>query len=595
MCESSTGNSGWPLNAFALPDGKPFFAGTYYSKPGWINLLKQIATAYKQQNKKVVLQAEALTKGIGDLEFSVLQNDSTYAVIDKRSYQNLFDSVYKKMDLVYGGIKGSPKFPMPSNLEFLLQYYLLTRDENALFAVTNTLTKMALGGIYDHLGGGFARYSIDSLWRVPHFEKMLYDNGQLMSLYAHAYQVTKNDFFKNIVNEIAAFVERELTLPEGGFYSSLNADTEEGEGGFYSWRNQEIKKIIGDQSADLILAYFNISEQGNWKKEKNILYASNTPQEFARINNLNQEAFTSVLATAKTALLQERNKREKPATDNKIITAWNALMLKGYLDAYAALGEQGFLNKALKNARFLENTMLKKDGSLFRNYANGKHSVPAFLDDYAFLARSFIRLYQLTFDKHWLSIARQLTDHALQNFYDPKSGMFFYTSTNATNIVRKLEIADNAIPSSNSVMAEVLYNLSIYFERDDYLKKSSLMLGKLSSQMKSGTVYYAQWCFLAGLFAHGTNEIAIMGKDALSKNHQLQQTYLPQAIFMGSEEEENLPLLENKLSPGKTLIYVCTNKTCKMPVTEVNAALTQLHKPVRLKQQNPKIAERGFY
>ncbi|MBK5270303.1 MAG: thioredoxin domain-containing protein, partial [Bacteroidia bacterium] len=298
-CQLISGNSGWPLNAFALPDGKPFFAGTYFAKPNWISLLNRIATAYKEQNKKVVLQAEALTNGIADAGLSLLNNDTEETIFNKQTYNNLFDSVYKLIDLKYGGIKGTPKFPMPSIVEFLLEYYQLTGEKKALDAANTTLTQMALGGIYDHVGGGFARYSTDSLWRIPHFEKMLYDNGQLMSVYAHAYQLTRNDFYKNVINEIASFVERDLASDEGGFYSSLNADTEKGEGEFYTWPYDEIKKITGDKSFDLIAHYFNISQQGNWERDRNILFASQTPEKFAIDNNLPPTDFNSILSNAK--------------------------------------------------------------------------------------------------------------------------------------------------------------------------------------------------------------------------------------------------------------------------------------------------------
>ncbi len=577
-CQLISGGGGWPLNAFALPDGKPFFAGTYYAKESWINLLNQITKAYKDQYQKILLQADALTNEIGKIDPGFLQTDGQAGIIDNTVYKNFFDSLQTQIDFSNGGLSGTIKFPMPSVWEFLLQYNYLNNEHKALEAVNITLKAMALGGIYDHIGGGFARYSTDKLWRIPHFEKMLYDNGQLMSLYAHAYQVTKNSLFKNIVEEIALFIGRDLTSPEGGFYSSLNADTEEGEGVFYTWTFDEIKKNSGLKQTDLIASYFNISPEGNWEAGKNILYTSFTPGEFALTNNLSLNDFTSLLNNTKKTLLTERNKRTRPATDDKILASWNALMLKGYLDAYTAVGNEAYLKRALKNARFVEHNMLRKDGQLWRNYKDGKTSVSGFLDDYALLAKAWIRLYQVTFDKHWLLLARQVTDYAIGNFYDSKSGMFYFTPDNSTDpVVRKLEIQDNAIPSSNSVMAEVLFNLSVYFENSDYLEKSTTMVSKISGITKEETPYYTQWYFLAGLLAHGTNEVAIIGKDALQKNLELQKNYLPGCINMGSTNEENLPLLENKKQEDKTLIYVCKNRTCKMPVEDVGKALMQIH------------------
>ncbi len=242
-CQLISGNAGWPLNAFTLPDGKPFFAGTYYSKGSWISLLKQIGAAYKNQNNKVVLQAQTLSRGIATLEFSVL-TDSTGDIADTTTYQNLFENLYRKMDLSFGGLSGTPKFPNPSALEFLMQYYFFKKDKRALDVVTTTLTRMALGGIYDQIGGGFSRYSTDSLWHIPHFEKMLYDNAQLLSVYTHAYQLTGNEFFKKIVQEITGFVQRDLNNSGNGYFSSVNADTKDGEGEFYSWRSHELKNNL---------------------------------------------------------------------------------------------------------------------------------------------------------------------------------------------------------------------------------------------------------------------------------------------------------------------------------------------------------------
>ena len=577
-CQLISGNSGWPLNAFALPDGKPFFAGTYYSKQSWINLLKQVAAAYNNQNNKVVLQAQTLSSGIASLEFSVL-TDSAANIADKRTYHNLFENLYRKMDLSFGGLKGNPKFPIATSLEFLLQYYSVTEDKRALDAVTTTLTQMALGGIYDQIGGGFARYSIDSLWRIPHFEKMLYDNAQLLSVYAHAYQLTGNEFFKKIVEEIAAFVQRDLNNPDNGYFSSVNADTKDVEGEFYSWRSGELKNTLST-NYELIADYYNVSDAGNWKENKNVLFASQTPILFAQKNNIDAALFSKQLTETKQALLIVRNKREKPSIDDKVLTSWNALLLKGFLDAYTALGHKSYLQNALSLARFLENKMIQKNGRVWRNYKNEKTFIGGFLDDYALLSKAFIRLYQVTFNKHWLDLSKQLADYAVKNFYDPASGMFYYTERQSDqNVIQKIELTDNSIPSSNAVMAEVLYSLSVYFENEDYMDKTKHMFSKIYAQLqKEGTNFYASWCFLAGWFSYGTNEVAIMGTEAIDKNLDLQKTYLPSCLFLGSNREENLSLLEGKEVPGKTFVYVCTNKACQLPVEATAKALDQLKK-----------------
>lgn len=570
----SSEGCGWPLNAFALPDGKPFFAGTYYPKENWMNLLRQVADAYQNQNQKVLMQAEALTNEIRNADLDFIKAGNGSAIADKTIYKNFFDSLYTQVDHTNGGLSGTQKFPMPSVWEFLLQYNYFSKDSNAIAAVTKTLTEMAWGGIYDQIGGGFARYATDRQWRVPHFEKMLYDNGQLMSLYAHAYQVTKNKLFIDIIEGIALFIESELTSEEGGFFSSINAVTEDGEGEFYAWTYNEMKKILGDQQPELTIEYFGVSPKGNWKDKKNILFAAASPAEFSLSKKIPDKEFDELLTKSKGMLLKERNKRIKPSVDYKILTAWNAIMLKGYLDAYTVLGDQKYFISALKNAKFLEASMLRKDGQLWRNYSMGKASVDGFLDDYSLTAKAFIRLYQVTFDMHWLLLSKRVTEYAIKNFYDQEQGLFFYTNISSKDVLlRKMELQDHVIPSSNSVMAEVLFNLSVYFEDDDYLEKATSMVSKLSVKSKRESPFYTQWYYVSGLLANGVNEVAIMGKDAINRNIELQKNYLPGVLFMGSVKSEDLPLLENKMPENRTLIYVCTNRVCKMPVEDLEKAL----------------------
>jgi len=574
-CQLISGGGGWPLNAFALPDGKPFFAGTYYSKSGWLSLLKEISKAFKEKHDLVVKQADGLTKGIADEEFSFYKVDSTAVVINNQAYQNLFDSVYLKTDTINGGIKGSPKFPMPAVTEFLLQNYYFTGNKKALDAASITLNKMALGGIYDHIDGGFARYATDKEWHIPHFEKMLYDNAQLISLYTHAYQITQNDFYKTIITETISFVERNLASTYGGYYSSLNADTEDGEGLFYAWKESDFKKVTG--SENLMAEYFNVTSLGNWNKGNNILFSSYTPQEFAILKNQTPDQFITLLNKTQKSLLEVRNKRAKPTADTKILTAWNAMMIKAYADAYVATGTEEYLAKAMNVAKFLEKNMLSNNGSLKRNFKEGKTSINGFLDDYAWTASAFIKLYSVSFDINWITLAKQITDHATKNFYSKDAGLFYYTASNDPKLaVRKMEVDDDAIPSSNSVMAGVLHSLGVIYDDSSYNNISKRMLRSVVTKVDLFPAYHAQWCNLAGLFSHGTYEVVVMGKDAISKNKELQKKYLPNCVIMGETDKENLPLLENKMPENKTLIYVCTNKVCKKPVENVSEAWNQV-------------------
>jgi hypothetical protein len=434
---------------------------------------------------------------------------------------------------------------------------------------------MALGGIYDHVAGGFARYATDSLWRVPHFEKMLYDNGQLVSVYAHAYQVTKDPFFKNVLIETLNFVEKTLAAPGGGYYSSVNADTEAGEGEYYAWNKRDFVKVSGVDG--LLAEYFHLSDAGNWKPGNNILYASQTPEEFATEKKIPPVEFAAKLTTIKTNLYNERNKRIKPAVDTKIITAWNAIMLKGYADAYAATGTEEYLLKARSLAAFIEKNMLGKDGSLKRNFKDGKALITAFLDDYAWTATAFERLYEVSFDDHWMLLSKQLTDYALDNFYNEQNGLFFYSVKQTDLVLRKTEISDDAIPSSNAVMANLLYKTGIVYNDSNYNNRAVKMYYAVASSIKKMPRYYMQWCSFAALLSSKSYDVVIVGKDATVKNKELQQYYLPTSIVMGSTGEENFPLMQSKSVPGKTLVYVCTNKMCKRPEEEISKALLQIN------------------
>ena len=570
-----SGNAGWPLNAFAVPDGKPFYAATYFPKEQWMNVMKQILDAYKNDYANVAKQADAITKGIQTSELiSVAENNQ--ATINKKMYADIFADWETQLDFVNGGLSGSPKFPMPVVWEFLLQNNYLTGNKKSLEAVTTTLDAIAKGGIYDQLGGGFARYSTDSLWKAPHFEKMLYDNAQLVSLYAHAYQVTANPVYSKVIQETLDFVKSEFTSPQGGFYSSINADSEGVEGKFYVWTKTEIEKLLDKSSAILFFDYYNISDSGNWEVGKNILFKKNTDEDFASKHSITTQELDAEISGIEDKLLKERNKRMHPTTDDKILTSWNALMLTGYVDAYLALGKEEYFEAALTNAKFIEKSMMEDGGHLWRSFKDGEVSIDAFLDDHALLAKAFIKLYQATFDIHWLEVSRTLADYAILHFHDPKTGLFYYTSDEAEPlVVRKMEGSDNVIPSSNSVMADVLFRLGEYFDNENYRSLSKAMVNQMTESITVGGPYYANWASVLGMIAHQPHEVAVVGDDALIKCKILQQHYLPTAIFMGGDKE-NLPLLENKLVKGKTIIYVCRDKVCKLPVEDVEEALDQL-------------------
>lgn len=570
------GQGGWPLNAFALPDGKPFFAGTYFPKDRWMEILAKISDLYKNENQKVVAYANQLTEGINSHSIDIQLNNSN-TTFSKQEYADLFDSFRNQIDYELGGFNRAPKFPLPVAWEFLLQYSYLTKNEDALKAVKLTLDEMAKGGIYDQIGGGFARYSVDEYWKVPHFEKMLYDNAQLISLYAHAYQISKNQRYAEIIEESFDFVIRELSDINGGFYSSLNADSEGEEGKFYVWTYDEFKSAVDDENFDLLSKYYNIAVEGNWEKGNNILLTKSEKDEFAKANDIDLDEFNKILSEANKQLFEFRSYRERPSTDNKILTSWNGLMLKACLDAYKALGDEKYLEAAIKNAEFLESKMMKDNGFLYRNYMNNKASISAFLDDYAALSDAFLELYSIRFNKKWLDYSKLLTDYVIEHFSSEETSMFYYTSDESEDLIaRTYEITDNVIPASNSIMANVLLKLGHYFDNEEYINHAEQMFHQVKDKISESGPWYANWAILGGMLTYNPFEVAIMGDNYDEINREIQKNYLPTSIFLGGNNE-NLPLLKDRLNKATTMIYVCRNKTCKLPVESVSEAMEQLN------------------
>ncbi|QMU27193.1 thioredoxin domain-containing protein [Adhaeribacter radiodurans] len=569
---------GWPLNVFLNAEAKPFYGGTYFPPQHWSQLLQNIAKAYAENQEELDQSAEQFAQhlNISDLQkYGIQQVNSEFTDQDFRLLYHNFSLRFEKER---GGTSQAPKFPMPVNYLFLLRYYQYANHPAALEHVNLTLREMAFGGIYDQAGGGFARYSVDNEWLVPHFEKMLFDNGQLISLYAEAYQVTKNPLYKEVVYETIAFVERELMSLEGGFYSSLDADSEGEEGKFYVFTKEEIQEIIGTEEP-LFSAYYNVRAEGNWEHHQNILHRQQTDEAFAAEHQLEVPILKELVKDWKEKILRARSKRIRPRLDDKILTAWNALMLKGLADAYYVFQEEKFRELALKNASFLLNNM-KNGAKLFRNYKNGKATIHAFLEDYALLIQAFIRLYEITFNENWLNEAHRLTKYTLSNFYDESENLFFYTDKEGEKLIaRKKEISDNVIPASNSVMANNLHFLSLYFDKPKYAEISDAMLSQVKELLVKQPAHLANWATVYYAKLKPTAEIAILGSEAQSFRNSFADFYLPNAIFAGTETESNLPLLTDRLAIGEeTTIYVCFNKTCQLPVHTITEALEQLDK-----------------
>jgi len=564
-------SGGWPLNAFALPDGRPFHAGTYYPTHNWMQLLQQIKNLYETRYNDVLKQAEMLTEGISSHNITPIAQ-----LKPEKDALNLFNDYtanIRKYTDRNGGLSGAPKFPMPVVWENLLLHYYLTHDITSLTAVTAALKAMMYGGIFDQVGGGFSRYTVDANWKIPHFEKMLYDNGQLVSLYAHAYQISGNNMYIRTISKTLDFIERELMDENGGFYSSLNADSEGEEGKFYVWSFDELRKMLSDEEFTLIEQFCSITKEGNWEDGKNIIHFK--PQEvesFLRKEDPDDEKY-ELTESALKKIFDAREKRIHPTTDKKHILSWNAIMLKGYIDAYRATGYPHYLDVAKRNAIFLKENGILKDGRVLHSFIENSTPIDGFLEDYAFMASAFTMMYEVTFEKIWLETAGRVLHHALTHFYDVETGLFFFTRKETDHqIARKHEITDHVIPSSNAELGIALLKAGTLLDDEKLLTASKNMAAHTESLLSSDTYYYSNWAILSALHANGLNEVAVMGELALKGSKKMMQKFHPDYLYAGGTYE-NLPVLKNRYQKGKTVFYVCRNKACDLPVETPEEAL----------------------
>ncbi|SFE77376.1 thioredoxin domain-containing protein [Spirosoma endophyticum] len=568
---------GWPLNVFLMPDAKPFYGVTYLPKRNWVNLLESIRSAFDNNRADLAQSADGFARELNltDAErYGLTQNDPLFA---PETLDVLYRKVAVKADDEKGGMRRSPKFPMPSIWRFLLRYYAVTGNDSALHQVKITLDRMALGGIYDQLGGGFARYSTDVDWFAPHFEKMLYDNGQLLALYAEAYSLTKSELYKHVVYQTIGFMQRELMSPEGGFYSALDADSEGVEGKFYTFTTPELLDILGPDY-DWFAELYNLTDEGNWEHGRNILHRTEANKSFAERMGWSLADLNLRLDATHVRLLRVRNEYIRPGLDDKILCSWNGLMLKGLATAYRVFGEPEFLALALRLAYFLLKKMRDtRNGRLWHTYKLGRARQAGFLDDYAAVIDGLLALYQATFVQSWLTEADQLMQYVLTNFSDTSEyetgpdPMFFFTDKNGEELIaRRKELFDNVIPSSNSMMAENLYMLSLLLERSEYAERADQMLGRVQPLVQQNADYLTNWAALFALRTRPTAEIAIVGPEAERFRAELDAEFYPNKILCGTSARSDLPLLHQR-GPidGKTAIYVCYNRACQLPVTSV--------------------------
>jgi uncharacterized protein YyaL (SSP411 family) len=581
--QAMTGSGGWPLNVFLTPEKKPFYGGTYFppvrafNRSSWKETLIAVSDAFRLKRHEIDAQAENLTEHLlNSNAFGLQKQNADINIFSKEKVDEIFQNIMKSADKEWGGFGKAPKFPQTYTIQFLLRYAHYQKNEEALKQALLSLDKMIEGGIYDHIGGGFARYSTDTEWLVPHFEKMLYDNALLISVLSEAYQLTKNEKYRIVIDETLEFIKNEMTHPQGGFYSALDADSEGVEGKFYIWGKNEINELLGTDAA-LFCEYYRVTDKGNFE-HKNILHTREDANAFAKRKNFTSAEFNAFLIKSKKTLLAERNKRIPPGMDDKIILGWNALMNTAYSKAFAATGNENYRQAAIRNMDFIQGEFSSENEiEFFHTWKNNKAKYSAFLDDYAYLIEALINLQEITGDTKWLVQAKQLSEFVIDNFSEDETGYFFYTPlSNLDVIIRKKEVYDGATPSGNSVMAFNLSRLGLYFDKNEWKDHSTKITGLLSNAVYRYPTSFGCWANLVLEGFGGTNEIAIAGENFDKTLLEILKEYIPNKVIMSFQGgNSSFALLDGKTASEPPFIYLCRNYSCKQPV-QTAAAIVEL-------------------
>lgn len=583
--QALTQHGGWPMTVFLLPDGRPFYGGTYYPNtprhgmPAFIQIMQSVHDAYVNRRDDLEKQADNIHQALKRDVLGIGRDD------DSGFTETLLNQAAQKVlanfDSTYGGFGAAPKFPQPMTLEFLLRYYDRTQDEQARHAITFTLERMARGGIYDQIGGGFARYSVDAQWLVPHFEKMLYDNAQLSRIYLHAYQVTGNEFFKHIAEEVYDYILREMTSPEGGFYSATDADSEGEEGKFFVWSIDEVTDALEPieddvPDADLIaIAYFGMTLSGNFEGT-NILYLPNKTEDVAQDLNMNVDDLQEAVTAIKDRLYAVRTSRVYPGLDDKILTSWNGMMLASLAEAARVLKREDYMAAAERAGDFLLESVIDEHGRLYRTHKDGRSKLNGFLEDYANLIDALLELYQSTYMEKWFAEARRLADVALEHFQTEDGGFYDTSDDHEELITRPRNLQDNATPSGNAMIAKQLLRLAAYTGDARYDEAGRRVLRLLADAMGQYPQAFAESLNATDMLVNGQAEVAIVGNPTHESTKSildtLRQPYRPNVISALSrqdvEEHELIPLLSyRKMRGDQPTVYVCRNFACQMPVT----------------------------
>jgi uncharacterized protein YyaL (SSP411 family) len=570
-----TGSGGWPLTVFLLPNGRPFFGGTYfppedrYNRPGFPRVLETIASAYQTRRQDVTENAAMLIDHLNQLA----QRTSGQSALDTPMLDHAYRALSSRFDRIEGGFGNAPKFPPSMSIDFLLRYHYRTQDEHALHMATFTLDKMALGGMYDQVGGGFHRYSVDDRWLVPHFEKMLYDNALLSRVYLDAFRLTRNPMYRRIATETLDFVVREMRSPSGGFYSTQDADSEGVEGKFYVWSLDEFRSATGDD-AELLAKYLDVTEHGNFE-HSNILNIPRAAEMFSKLEGIPAGDLQNKVEAARKKLYAVRDRRVRPGRDEKILTDWNGLMLRAFADAAAYLGRSDYRAVAESNAGFLLGTMWNGQ-RLLHSFKDGNARFNAYLDDYANVADGLLALYALTFEQKWLDHASSITTRMIEEFWDDENGAFYFTGRNHEALIsRTKDFFDNATPAGNSVAADVLLRLGILLDRKDYREKSEKIFQWSAEYLQQYASGFGRLLAALDLYIGPVKELAIVG-DPGTLVQIYRKHYLPRTV-VAAGTASNLALLKDRqLLNGKPTAYVCENYACRQPVTDPQALEAQL-------------------
>lgn len=558
-------SGGWPLNVFLTPGQKPFYGGTYFPPTNWSALVTHLAKVFRDRRAEIDKTGDDLAKHLNADE--VHRFAAEPGLFQSEDLVKPFEILEAKFDNAYAGLDRAPKFIMPGVWQWLLRHHHQTKSARPFEMVWRTLESIARGGIYDHVGGGFARYSVDNRWFAPHFEKMLYDNAQLLSLYSEAYRIRPEPWVKKVVMDTVGWLTREMRHPDGGFFSALDADSEGEEGRYYTWTTDELDDLLGE-SAPRFAIYYGVTPEGNWEDGRNIIYRPDSSPLSSEDSKLLKECLSKLLAA--------REKRVRPGLDDKVLTGWNAMLIVGLTDAYKSLGDESLLRTAEQAATFLRRHLIDMP-RCYRSFKDHRGATEGFLEDYAHLIRAWIAMYECTFDESWLQQAQPLTEHVMTEFRDGTDGFFFISAASGEKLIaRKKELFDNVIPSPNSVMARNLFRLGTILDRDDWKQAATTMARQLRKVILDEPNYLFNWGMLSQEIANPFHEIVICGTEAHARRKELSGHFLPFAQVVGAVGSSQIPLLEGRYVSKHTRLYVCSNKVCKLPVDTVKDALQQL-------------------